>query len=60
MARNKKESEMDVQTGENLLSNQECACCGKKNPEYSLEDKELCLECYRTEIDFWAKGSLTT
>jgi hypothetical protein len=28
---------------------QTCAGCGQWNPEYALDDKPLCLDCYRAE-----------
>lgn len=26
-----------------------CYSCGKKNPEYQLDDRPLCGECYQRE-----------
>ncbi len=26
-----------------------CAGCGQWNPEYNLDDKPLCLDCYKAE-----------
>jgi hypothetical protein len=34
-----------------------CAGCGESNPEYVLEDKQLCFDCYKAEKYYWAKGS---
>jgi hypothetical protein len=35
---------------------EECAGCGDKNPEYVLEDRRLCFDCYRAEKYYWAKS----
>ena len=35
---------------------EECAGCGEKNPEYVLDDRHLCVDCYRAEKYYWAKG----
>lgn len=34
---------------------QKCAGCGEKNPEYVLEDRQLCSDCYRTERHYCDK-----
>lgn len=34
---------------------EECAGCGEKNPEYVLDDRHLCFDCYRAEKYYWAK-----
>ncbi len=35
----------------------ECANCGEKNPEYNLDDRQLCYDCYRAEKFYWAKSN---
>jgi hypothetical protein len=30
----------------------DCAGCGRKNPEYVLEDRQLCLECYKADLNY--------
>lgn len=32
-----------------------CAGCGEKNPEYVLDERRLCFDCYRAERYYWAK-----
>jgi len=32
-----------------------CAGCGEKNPEYVLDERQLCFDCYRAERYYWAK-----
>ncbi len=34
----------------------ECAGCGDKNPEYVIDDRPLCFDCYKAEKYYWAKG----
>jgi hypothetical protein len=53
MARNMSKNTSSVQAGSDL--NEQCATCGGERPEYTLEDKQLCVECYNAEIDFWNK-----
>ncbi len=36
-----------------------CAGCGDSNPEYILDDRHLCFDCYRAEKYYWAKGTDT-
>ena len=33
----------------------ECANCGEKNPEFIIDDRQLCFDCYRIEKFYWAK-----
>ncbi len=33
----------------------ECANCGEKHPEYALDERKLCFDCYRAERFYWAK-----
>ncbi len=32
-----------------------CAGCETENPEYVLEDRQLCFDCYTAEKCYWAK-----
>ncbi len=31
---------------------EECARCGDKDPEYVLDDRLLCIDCYSAEIAY--------
>lgn len=33
-----------------------CAGCNQKIPEYVLDDRQLCLDCYKTEICYLEKN----
>ncbi len=50
-----KENKKHVETGKNSPAPTEanpaenCAGCGEKNPEYSLDDRQLCCDCYNAE-----------
>ena len=33
-----------------------CAGCGEKNPEYVLDERHLCFDCYKAERYYWAKS----
>ncbi len=35
-----------------------CASCGEDSPEYVLDDRNLCFDCYKAERYYWAKESL--
>jgi hypothetical protein len=48
-------NEKGVQASMNSDLDSQCACCGKEQPEYALEDKQLCVDCYIAEISFWNK-----
>jgi len=37
-----------------------CAGCGEQNPEYVLEDNQLCFDCFRAEKNYWAKGDISS
>ncbi|MCW3999110.1 MAG: hypothetical protein NWE93_02595 [Candidatus Bathyarchaeota archaeon] len=28
-----------------------CAGCGADNPEYLLDDRQLCVDCYKSEVE---------
>jgi hypothetical protein len=44
---------LDVCTGDLCMN--ECANCGEKKPEYVIDDRTLCFDCYRAEKFYWAK-----
>ena len=33
-----------------------CAACGESNPEYVLDERKLCFDCYKAEKYYWAKA----
>ena len=33
-----------------------CAACGESHPEYVLDDRKLCFDCYKAEKYYWAKA----
>jgi len=35
-----------------------CAGCREGNPEYMLEDRPLCFDCYKAEKYYWAKEAI--
>jgi recombinational DNA repair protein (RecF pathway) len=35
----------------------ECASCGEKKPEYVLDERKLCFDCYRAEKFYWTKDT---
>jgi hypothetical protein len=55
MARKNNKNEKCVQASTTSDLDSQCACCGKDQPEYALEDKQLCVDCYTAEISFWNK-----
>jgi hypothetical protein len=36
-----------------------CAACGENNPEYVLDERKLCFDCYKAEKYYWAKAYAT-
>jgi hypothetical protein len=55
MARKNIENNKCVQASIFSDLDSQCATCGGERPEYALEDKRLCAECYNAEISFWNK-----
>jgi hypothetical protein len=49
----KKNSPSDLSIKENAA--EKCAGCGAQGAEFSLDDRQLCLECYQAEKRFWDK-----
>ncbi len=39
---------------------EECAVCGAQSAEYSLDDRQMCVECYQAEKHFWDKDQTPT
>ncbi len=37
-----------------------CAGCGEIHPEYMLDDRPLCYDCYKAERYYWAKVTTST
>jgi hypothetical protein len=43
-----------IQSEKNVSSKNKviiCAGCGADNPEYILDERELCLDCYKAELE---------
>ena len=51
------ENKNDVQGETNISqTNRLCAACGESNPEYVLDNRKLCFDCYKAEKYYWAKA----
>lgn len=42
----------------NIKFDQKCAGCDEKIPEHILDDRQLCSECYKTEMQYCDKAPI--
>jgi formamidopyrimidine-DNA glycosylase len=52
------ENRKGVQGETNVYSRTDTLCdaCGESNPEYVLDTRKLCFDCYKAEKYYWAKA----
>jgi hypothetical protein len=60
MSKKNEENRADIQASEDQYGNYSnveimCAGCEKAKPEYILEDRPLCFDCYKAEKYYCAK-----
>jgi len=65
MSSSSKKNKQNIQTTEASVEydsslETKCAGCGDIHPEYMLDDRYLCYDCYKAERYYWAKVSPST
>jgi len=63
MSKKNEENKAGIQASEDQYGNDsnvetKCAGCREANPEYMLEDRPLCFDCYKAEKYYWAKEAI--
>ncbi len=57
ISKNTNENKKGVQGETNVSETDKlCAACGESNPEYVLDERKLCFDCYKAEKYYWAKA----